>query len=180
MKKLLAVFPMMLLAAAICHAQNPTTTAASTLSVSVGPEAAIAINSGATTTFTEGSGSFADYTATTGFTYWIRTSQSSGTGAITLKISSDFSPAGGPSVTTPPTAGDALTYTCTVASPGSGCSSAQTASTASSTTVANFGANATSAKGGNASNSVTWDLTNDPAYAQGSYNATATFTISAS
>lgn len=181
MKKLLTAIPILLLAVSICHAQTPGSTATSTLSVTVGNEAAISINSGSSTTsFSEGSGSFADYTATTGFTYWIRTSQSSGTGSITLKITTDFSPSGGPSVATPPTSGDALTYTCTVQSPGNPCSNTETASTTSGTPVATFGANATSAKSGNSSNSVSWTLTNDPTYQQGSYSATATFTISAS
>lgn len=145
----------------------------------MGSEAAIAVNTGATTTFTEGSGSFADFTATTGFTYWIRTSSGGSGGSITVKITSDFSPSGGPSVASP-ASGDAMTYTCTVQSPGTACSGAQTASTASGTAVATFGQSANSTKAGNASNSVTWDLPNDPTYVANSYSATATFTISAS
>jgi hypothetical protein len=60
-------------------------------------------------------GLFVDYTGTTAFLYKIRTTQSTGTGAVNVKITSDFAGAGGPSVLTPPSAGDALTYSCTVA-----------------------------------------------------------------
>jgi hypothetical protein len=75
-----------------------------------------------------------------------------------------------------PNAGDSLTYTCTVAAPGTACSGSQTASTTASTPVASFGADAHAT--GNAG-SVAWSLTNDPLYPTGSYSATVTFTISA-
>jgi hypothetical protein len=93
-------------------------------------------------------------------------------------VTTDFSPSGGPSVANPPTAGDALTYSCTVSTPGTPCSGTQTASTTSSTPVASFGANARSDRAGN-SGSVAWTLTNDPLYETGSYSAVVTFTVSA-
>ena len=93
-------------------------------------------------------------------------------------MTTDFSPAGGPSVASPPTAGDTLTYTCTVSAPGSACSGSQTASTTVATPVATFGADAHSAAAGNSA-SVDWTLTNDPVYKAGTYSATVTFTISA-
>ena len=46
------------------------------------------------------------------------------------------------------------------------------------TSVATFGAAASSAKAGN-TGSVAWSLTDDPVYATGAYAATVTFTISA-
>jgi hypothetical protein len=144
--------------------------------VTIGAEAAIEINT-TTTTLTAGS-SFADYTGTTNYTYKIRTTATSGSGSITLKVTTDFAPAGGPSVATPPTAGDALDYTCTVTSPGTACSGTQTSSTTSSTPVTTFGAGAKSAVGGN-TGTVAWTLTDDPQYATGAYAATVTFTISA-
>src|SRR5205823_4617080 len=122
-------------------AANGTTT----LSVTVGAEASIAINTASTSLATSG-GLFADYTGTTNFTYKVRTGQSSGTGSIVLQITSDFGGTGGPKVASPPSTGDALTYTCTVASSGTGCGSAQTASTTGTTNVATFGANARSVK----------------------------------
>jgi hypothetical protein len=147
------------------------------VTLTVAAEAAIQVDT-ATTALTN-AGTFTDYTGTTNLTYKIRTGKTTGTGAITLQVTSDFSPAGGPSVTTPPTAGDALGYTCTVSSPGTACSGSQTSATTSSTSVATFGANARSAKTGN-SGSIDWTLSNDPSYQTGSYSSTVTFTISAS
>jgi len=148
------------------------------LTVAVGPEAALSI-AAATTPLATTSTNFSNpYTGTTAMTYTIRTSKSTGTGTITLQITTDFSGTGGPSVGNPPTAGDALTYTCSVAAPGTPCSATQTAATKSATAVGSFGAGASSGKSGNAA-SVSWALTDDPAYATGTYSATATFTISA-
>jgi len=79
-------------------------------------------------------------------------------------------------VTTPPSAGDALTYTATVSAPGTAASGTQTASTSASSALGSFGAGASSAKAGNSA-SVSWNLTNDPVYGTGTY--TATVTISA-
>jgi hypothetical protein len=96
-------------------------------------------------------------------------------------VTSDFSPANGPSVGSPLTAGDKLTYTCT----GSGgssptpCSSAQTASTTSSTSVLTFSTDAHSNAAPGDNGAVSWALVNDPKYKTGSYTSTVTFTISA-
>jgi hypothetical protein len=149
-------------------------TGTTNLSVTVGAEAAIQVNT-ATTNLTS-AGLFADYTGTTSLTYKIRTTQSGGTGSVVLKITTDFA-AGGPSVAAP-AAGDALTYTCTVAAPGTACTGSVTALTSATTSVATFAADAHSAKAGNAA-SVAWDLPDDPVYKTGSYTAVATFTISA-
>lgn len=148
------------------------------LTVAIGPEAALSVTA-ATTPLATTSTTFGNpFTGTTTLSYLIRTSKSSGTGTITVLISSDFGGTGGPSVGTPPTAGDALAYTCAVSAPGTPCSGAQTASTKAATAVGTFGAGASSGKGGNAA-SLGWSLTDDPAYATGTYAATATFTISA-
>ena len=152
-------------------------TGTTTVSVTVSAEAALQVTT-STTTLTATGSIFDAYTGTTNLTYKIRTSASTGTGTITLKVTSDFSPANGPSVGTPPSAGDALTYTCTVATPGTACSGSQTASTTASTSVGTFGAGASSSNSGNTA-STAWSLTNDPAYKPGSYSATVTYTISA-
>jgi hypothetical protein len=146
--------------------------------VVVGPEAALTVTTGTTNLATTSTTFGNPFTGTTNLTYLIRTSKTSGTGTLTLKITADFSGTGGPSVTTPPTTGDALTYTCTVSSPGTACTGSQTASTASSTPLGTWGAAASSTKAGNSA-SVAWSLTDDPVYAAGTYTATATFTISA-
>ena len=158
------------------HAQwagNGTTT----MSLTVGAEAALQVSTG-TTTLTNVGTIFNAYTGTTNFSYLVRTTKTGGTGTITLEVTSDFSPASGPSVATPPTAGDALTYACTVAAPATACTGSVTSSTSAATSVATFGANAHSAMAGNAG-SVAWNLSDDPTYQTGAYSATVTLTISA-
>src|SRR5947209_5641617 len=161
LRTMLPAIGAMLLFTSIANAQfNPTGT--TTLSVNVGSEAAIQMNT-TTTGLTTSAGAFAsDFTGQTTFTYKIRTGASSGTGTVTLQVTSDFN-AGGPSVASPPSAGDKLAYTCTLTSPATGCMGSQTALTTGSTPVASFGANAKSAKAGN-TGSLSWTLTNDPGY----------------
>ncbi|MGO9435024.1 MAG: hypothetical protein ACLP00_12145 [Terracidiphilus sp.] len=178
MKKLLTVASMLLLGASLSHAQS-SNTATANLSVTVGAEAAIVVNS--SPAFTS-SGIFGNYTSTTALTYYVRTITS---GTVTVEITTDFSTGGangGPSVASPPTSGDLLTYSCTAAAPSIGtatpCSSAVTASTTTATSVVAFGSNTQSAKAGNSA-STSWTLTNDPSYKAGSYTAVATYTIAA-
>jgi hypothetical protein len=181
MKKLLTLLAVLLLAASTAFAQTFGTTAGTSLSVTVGAEASISADT--STGLTTSSTIFADYGATTNFTYKVRTGGSNTTAGITLEITKDFGTAanepsvansGGSSGT-----GDTLTYTCTVAtSSATPCSGTKTASTVAGTPVATFGKNANSTKNGD-TGSVIWDLVNDPAYAVGTYTATATFTISA-
>ena len=152
------------------------TTGTTNMSITILPEASIVINT-ATTSLTAAT-PFATFTGTTSFTYKIRTTTAAGNGTIQLEVTTDFAPANGPSVASPPTASDHLQYTCTVASPGTACSSTVTASTSALTSVGTFGADAHSAAAGNAG-SVAWTLTNDPNYKVGSYTAVVTFTISA-
>lgn len=175
-----AVLLMAGLGASSAFGQFSANTGTTSLNVTVAAEASLQIDT-ATTSLTSSGTLFADYTGSTNYSYKIRTSQGGGgTGTVTLKITSDFSPAGGPSVATPPTTGDALTYTCSAVAPATACSSNQTSSTASATSVATFGSDAHSAKAGNSSNSVSWTLSNDPQYKTGAYSSVATFTISAS
>ena len=148
-------------------------TGTTTLSVTVAPAAAIQINTATTTLTTSGSVFGAVYSGTTSFTYKMRTTFASGTGTITLQVTSDFSPANGPSVA----GGDPLTYTCTLAS-GTACTGSVSASTAAATSVGTFGANAHSIDAGDAG-STAWSLANLPHYRTGTYTATVTFTISA-
>lgn len=175
MTRITVIACVLLVIAGLAQAQ-PAATGTTTLSLTVPPEAALQITS-PTALATAASDFSLPFTGTTSFTYFVRTNQSGGHATITAQVTTDFPGGGGPSVATPPTSGDALTYTCAVASPGTGCSTTQTASTTASTNVANFGANAKSAKAGN-NGSVSWSLTDDPAYTQGSYTATVTFTIS--
>jgi len=177
MKNLLKAFPllmlMLLFTVSLGYAQSNQGT--TSVTVTVGAEASLTV---ASPTALAATGTvFNNYTGSTVVTYNIRTSQSTGSGTIVLKVTSDFTPTGGPSVGSPPTAGDALTYTCTAAAPASPCSGSQTSSTGSTTPVASFVANA-HATGSTATTS--WTLTNDPTYKTGSYTAVVTYTISAS
>jgi hypothetical protein len=181
MKKIVALVAVaLMLPTSLAHAQLGTSTGATTVSVTVGAEAALNITNSSTPLTSAGT-NFTNYTGSTGLTYFIRTTQSGGSGSITLKVTSDFSPANGPSVTTPPNSGDKLAYTCTLTGAGTACSSSVTASTSSSTSVATFGADAhTVTFPGGDTATTAWTLTNDPKYKTGSYSATVTFTISAS
>jgi hypothetical protein len=118
---------------------------------------------------------FNSYTGSLTVQYRARTSPG-GTGSITLMATSDFPCAsGGPCIATPPSAGDALTYTCSGATLGTGCSGTQTLSTAASTPVVTGIPSSAS----NGSVTLSFSLTNDPKYKTGTYSATLTFTVSA-
>ena len=162
--------------AGTAHAQFATTGTGS-VAVNVAAEASIHIDTGSVTLTSPGT-NFADYVGKTDFTYKVRTGTAVGTAGITLKVTTDFTGANGPSVANSGTTGDTLSYTCAVADPANSCSGTQIASTAASTPVGSFGANVRSAKTGN-TGSVSWTLVNDPAYAVGTYTAVVTYTISA-
>jgi len=129
---------------------------------------------------------FTNFTGSLQIQYDARTTQSTGGGTITVKATADFTPTGGPSIHTPPSTGDALTYTCSGATLGTNCSGTQTVSTTASTNVVTLSASECTGGGGSCSsaspNTVTlnFTLTDDPVYKTGSYSATLTFTISAS
>lgn len=182
MRKILGLAVVLMLGAASAFAASANGT--TNLNLTVANEANISITT-ANTTLSSGTTTFNDYTGTTNYVYQVRTTQSGGTGSITLEVTTDFSAGGGglPSVAVPATAGDALTFTCTAAV-GTACSTAQTASTSAAATAVTFGANAHAGNPGavgtnGAAGSVSWDFTNDPKYPTGSYTAVATFTISA-
>ena len=176
-KTLLLTALAVLVTTSLAYGQAGTGT--TTVSVTVAAEAALTVTTG-TTTLTS-TGFFANYTGTTNLTYYLRTQNS---GSLVLEVTTDFSPANGPSVGTPPSAGDTLSYTCTVANPGNSgtataCSGSVNASTTAQTNVGTFNGGSSSLKAGNAA-SVAWALTDDPKYKTGTYTATVTFTISAS
>jgi len=122
---------------------------------------------------------FQPFRSTFAVSYRARTTPS-GSGSITLRITSDFSPSGGPT-----SAGGGLTYTCGAAGLGAACSGTQTASTSAQTPVVTLPAAACTGGGGVCSNqdpnslNLTFVLADDPQYKTGSYSATITFTISA-
>jgi hypothetical protein len=137
-------------------------------------------------TLTKTGTAFSNFTGNLTIQYDARTTQSTGGGSITVQATTDFTPAGGPSITSPPSTGDALQYTCSGATLGTGCSGTQTVSTTTSTNVVTLSASECTGGGGSCSsaspNTVTlnFTLTDDPVYKTGSYSATLTYTISAS
>ena len=162
--------------AGAAQAQSFAASGTTNVALHVPAEAALSIGAATTNLNTSDTIFGAPFVGTTNFTYMIRTGSAT-TGNISLKVTTDF-PTGGPQIASLPS-GDALTYTCTAtSSSGSACGSAQTASTSSTTPVVGFGAQAHSAKAGDAG-SVSWSMTNDPVYAVGDWTATVTFTISA-
>ncbi|MBZ5624922.1 MAG: hypothetical protein LAQ69_40400 [Acidobacteriia bacterium] len=122
---------------------------------------------------------FAPFSGTLAVSYRARTTPT-GSGTITVRVTSDFLPAGGPSA-----AAAALSYTCGSASLGTPCSGTQTASTTVQTPVLTLPASACTGGGGTcsaanpASLNLSLTLTDNPGYATGSYSAQLTFTISA-
>jgi len=140
----------------------------STLGVTVGPEASFTAVD-ASTTLSKGNTTFGAYGGTTNFTYKIRTTQSTGTGSITVLVTSFGT--GGPEVSD-------LAYTCTAPSSGTPCSSSTAASTSTASNVVAFGADAHSADSGDSGTAV-WTLADRTGIKTGSYSSTATFTIAA-
>lgn len=130
---------------------------------------------------------FATYAGSLTIQYRARTTASSGTGSITVKASTDFTCAsGGPCIATPPSTGDALSYTCTGATLGSNCAGSQTMSTTTAKNVVTAMPAASCTGGGSPCttadpNTVTsnFSLSDDPKYKTGSYSASLLFTISA-
>jgi len=108
--------------------------------------------------------------------YWARTSNGGG-GSVTVQAASDFSPSGGPSV-------GAVTYTCSGATLGAGCSGNQSLSTTTQTSLVSLPGGACTGGGGVCSsqepNTVLLGLyvVSKPHYKTGTYTAQITFTIS--
>jgi len=166
-----------LLALGMIPASGSTGTGNQTLSATINPVGSI--SAPASVSLTTGVTTFQPFKGGLTVNYWVRTTPVGG-GAMTLKVSSDFSPAGGPSA-----ASGALAYTCSGATLGTACSGSQTASTTVQTPVLTLPASACTGGGGACSsqnpNSVnlSFTLTDSPAYATGAYSAQVTFTISA-
>ena len=148
-----------------------------TLNATLLPNAKLSVP--ASLNLTAGASKFAPFSGTLAISYRARTTPS-GSGAITLQVTSDFLPAGGPSA-----AAAALTYTCGGASLGTACSGTRTASTTVQTPVLTLPSSACTGGGGACSASdpaalnVNLTLTDNPSYATGTYSAQLRFTISA-
>ena len=171
----------MLLAPVCSHAQ--TTLGSQTLYLTL-QAAGLLYNVPLSVSLTHTGTTFSAFTGNVTLQYRARTS-SSGSGTITVKATTDFSCSGGPCILTPPTAGDALTYTCSGATLGTNCSGTQTVSTTASKNVVTIPAAACTGAGSPCNNAspntvnVNFTLTDDPKYKTGNYSATLTWTIAA-
>ena len=122
---------------------------------------------------------FSGFSAIVPVSYRARTTAQGG-GTITVRVSADFSPSGGPSA-----ASGALVYKCSGATLGTGCSGTQTASIVSQTPVLVLPPSACTGGGAGCSSqdpnsvTVTFTLVDDPRYTTGTYSAALTFVISA-
>jgi hypothetical protein len=169
------------LAAAVCLLARTASFGASattnqTLSAGFSPIAKVSVPVSLAVTGTQ---RFSGFSGTLPISYRARTTPFGG-GTLTVRVTSDFSPSGGPSA-----ASGALTYSCSGATLGTPCSGNQTASTSSQTPVLTLPASACTGGGGACSPqdpntvNVIFNLTDDPGYSTGSYSASITFTISA-
>jgi len=167
----------LLVAAAAASASASTGIATQTLTATLNPVGAL--TTPGTASLTKSLNAFQPFTATVPVSYQIRTTPG-GSGAITLQVTHDFTPAGGPSA-----ASGALTYACSGANLGTACSGTQTASTTTQTPVLTVPAAVCTGGGGACSNqnpntmNVTFTLTDSPVYSTGTYSVNVTFTISA-
>ena len=179
---LMAVVALLLAPAGL---QAATLTTTQTLTADISPEGGL-FSFPNTVTLANGGTTLSNFAGSLSVQYRERTTQSTGGGSITVKATADFTPTGGPSMASPPSTGDALTYTCSGATLGTNCSGTQTVSTSTATTVVTFSASECTGGGGSCSSfspntvTVNFTLTDDPKYHTGSYSATLTFTISAS
>jgi len=161
---------------AVSHGLAGTGTSVQTLDATLQPIAEVSLPASLTLT---SASQFAAFTGSLSINYRARTTATGG-GTITLQVSSDFTPAGGPSA-----AAAALSYTCGGASLGTACSGPQTASTTAQTAVVTLPASACTGGGGSCSSSdpatvsLSFSLTDNPAYSTGSYSAQVILRISA-
>jgi hypothetical protein len=108
--------------------------------------------------------------------YWARTSDGGG-GSVTIQAASEFTPTGGPSIA-------GVTYLCSGATLGTGCSGSQTLSTSTQSTLVFIPGGACTGGGSVCSGAepntvlLTLSAPNKPHYKTGTYSAQITFTIS--
>ena len=155
----------------ICDSASRTTT--QNVSAQLSPIGKVSVSGSLSLT---GSG---PYTGAISVLNRVRTT-SAGSGTITVQVTSNFSPSGGPSAA----AGD-LAYTCSAASYGTACSGTQTASTVSQTPVLSVPSGACTGGGGACSSTdpnsiqVNLSIPANTMFKTGNYSAQLTFSISA-
>jgi hypothetical protein len=157
--------------------QAATATATQSLSATLSPIGKVSVP--ASISLTHVGSTFAAYSSVLSVSYRVRTTPA-GAGTITMQAGSDFTPAGGPLLSS-----GNLTYTCSGSTLGTGCSGTQTVSTTTATPVLTIPSAACTGGGGSCSSSnpnsvsVNLNLVNQTSFATGVYSAPITFTISA-
>jgi hypothetical protein len=151
-----------------------TQTTTQTLAVTVSPYGKVSIP--ANVDLRSSNTRFGSFTGTLTVSYWARTSDG-GSGSVTIQANSDFSPSGGPSVST-------VSYSCSGATLGTGCSGTQALATTTQTSLVFLPGGVCTGGGGACSaqepNSVllTFSSSSKPQYKTGTYSAQITLTIS--
>ena len=154
-----------------------TLTAGQTVAITIAPAAKLNFLPAALTLLS--SGSFSAYSGSMTAQSEIRTSPS-GSGSVTLRVTSEFSPATGPRAS----AGD-LSYQCTAASYGTACSGSVTASGTSQTPIAAYAGASCTGGGSGCSNTdpnsvdIRFSVADKSSFRTGSYTATITLSMSA-
>jgi hypothetical protein len=160
---------------AVGPARAATGTATQNVSVVLSPAGKVSVAAGFT--LTTSGGTFNAFQGALAVSYRFRTTP--GGGSITLRANSDFSPSGGPAISS-----GALRYSCGAADLGSACFGPQTVSTGSATPVVQIPGSACTGGGGSCSASdpagmqLQFTLDNSPEYKTGSYTSTLTLTVS--
>ena len=166
----------LLFVAAVSFVHAQTLTAGQTVFLTIAPAAKLNFVPAALTLLT--SGSFSTYSGSMTVQNEIRTAPL-GTGTLTLQVTSEFSPATGPLVSS----GDLL-YQCLAASYGTACPGIVTASGASQTPVASYAGSSCTGGGSGCSNTdpnsvdILFAIPDKSSYQTGNYTAIITFTMS--
>jgi hypothetical protein len=149
-------------------------TTTQTLSASISPAGKISVP--ASVTLTSSGTQFGTFGGSLLVSYWASTS-GGGSGSVVVQASSEFTPSGGPTAGT-------VTYYCTGATLGTGCSGTQTIQTSSQTSVVSLPGGVCTGGGGSCSSQapntvqLQFQLPNKPQYKTGTYSAQLMFTIS--
>jgi hypothetical protein len=163
---------LMVILPSVAWGEIQTTT--QTLSAIISPAGKLSIPGNVS--LSSSSGQFASFSGNLLVSYWARTSDG-GNGTVAVQASSEFSPPGGPLVAS-------VTYYCTGATLGTGCSGTHTIHTTSQTSVVSIPGGVCTGGGGTCSgeepNAVQlhFALPNKPHYKTGSYSVQLMFTIS--
>ncbi len=154
-----------------------TRTTTQTLTMYIQPDADVSVPASAQ--LTRSGAAFGQYTGSLTVDYWARTTLTSGSGQITVKAAAEFTPTGGPTVSS-----GAFSFTCGSATLGTACTGSQTVSASAAKTLVAIPAGACTGGGGQCSSAspntvnLNFILENQTAYKTGNYTIQLTFNVS--